>query len=118
MRVAVLDRNETARFVMREILEFLGHECHDFESGQECLARLSREPNEFEALLIDMADPEQGSTRFSKELRNLTDVPIIALTTVLRFIRRERIRVGDLFVIISKPFVIDELDAVLSRLQP
>lgn len=115
MQVLVVDRDETARFVLQEILEFLGHQCHSFADLSLCLEQLSKTPDAIEAVIIDIPRPGKTGYDIAQTLRSYSNAPVIALTSDLRFVLQHQVTPMGLTDVIPKPITIDRLDATLER---
>lgn len=115
LKVLVVDDVKSNRKLLRRILETKGHECHEAEDGEECVAMIEATDGEetpYDSVLLDYEMPKMDGPTAAKEIRcTLLDdsVNIIGVTgNVLPEDVRFFINCGA-NAVLSKPVKIAEL---------
>jgi signal transduction histidine kinase/ActR/RegA family two-component response regulator len=111
-RVLVVDDEPDSRETVRVMLEAAGAETAEAASARAALARLLTEP--FDALLSDIAMPEQDGIQLIREVRQLSDVskrriPAVALTAFAAEEHRRRALDAGFQRHVAKPTTADHL---------
>ncbi len=78
MKVLIVDDEEMIRGVLREYLEFEGHEAFDAEDGMKAV-KMCRE-QDFDLLLMDVMMPHLDGFSAVKEIKKTKDIPVIMLS--------------------------------------
>ncbi len=78
MKVLIVDDEEMIRGVLREYLEFEGHEAFDAEDGMKAV-KMCRE-QDFDLLLMDVMMPHLDGFSAVKEIKKNKDIPVIMLS--------------------------------------
>jgi len=117
LRLLVAEDNATNQFLMRAILEALGHEIVIANNGVEAVALASSQA--FDAILMDVQMPIMDGPTATREIRHLTTaaayLPIVALTANAMPGDRERYIAAGMDDYVSKPVDPAKLMDVLSR---
>ena len=115
-RVLLVEDNEINRIVLKELLEKQGIQIEIAENGVEALNKL--EHNRYDCVLMDVQMPIMDgfqATRRLKEIANLNDMPVIAMTAnAMQQDRQKCLEVG-MVDFISKPILPLTLYQVLSK---
>lgn len=78
-RILIIDDEESNRFTLREILEFVGHSVAEAPNGNEGLALQKSTPCDL--IITDIIMPEKGGIETIRELRrNDPNLKIIAIS--------------------------------------
>jgi two-component system, OmpR family, KDP operon response regulator KdpE len=118
--ILVVDDEPQIRRVMRTTLTSSGYAITEARSGEEALERL-RETRP-DLILLDVNMPGMGGFEACKEIRDISDAPIIMLT--VRDVEKDKVRALDAGAddYVVKPFSMDELlariRAALRRASP
>lgn len=110
----IVDDVETNRILLSVILESIGFECHEAENGQqaiECMKSLNPSVI-FMDLMMPIMDGKEA-VEYIRQTMNDTITPIIAVTAdVLSSTKESLVDIG-FNDMISKPFTIDQIHAVI-----
>jgi len=111
LRILIVDDEPQARRVLRTALVSQGFEVNDARTGEEALDILRQEPPE--VILLDLAMPGMGGIAACREIRAVSEVPIIVVSArKSRKDRTEALEAGaDQFI--TKPCGIEELVACI-----
>ena len=116
LRVLLVDDDAINREVIGAMLEELGIEVHEAESGEEALALV--EDLSFHVIFMDCMMPSLDGFETTRRIRGRHGdrvTPIIALTANARPEDRRACLAAGMDEHLAKPVRIDELEAVLSR---
>jgi CheY-like chemotaxis protein len=118
LRLLVAEDNATNQFLMRAILEALGHEVTIANNGVEAVELAAS--REFDAILMDVQMPVMDGPMATREIRHLPSaaarLPIVALTANAMPGDRERYIAAGMDDYVSKPVDPAKLMDVLGRL--
>ncbi len=78
MRVLIVDDEDMIRDVLREYVEFEGHEAVEAVDGMQAV-RLCRE-QDFDIILMDIMMPKLDGFSAVKEIKKIKDIPVIMLS--------------------------------------
>ncbi len=78
MKVLIVDDEAMIREVLKEYLEFEGHEAFEAQDGMEAV-KLCRE-NEYDVVLMDIMMPRLDGFSAVKEIKKIKDLPVIMLS--------------------------------------
>ncbi len=78
--ILVVDDEERIRELIREHLGFLGYQVAEAADGREALELFKADPESYDALLLDVMMPELDGWSVCREVRRLSQVPVIMLT--------------------------------------
>lgn len=78
MKILIVDDEERIRDVLKEYVEFEGHEAFEAEDGMEAV-KLCRE-NDYDVILMDVMMPRLDGFSAVKEIRKMKDTPVIMLS--------------------------------------
>ncbi|GHE05538.1 hybrid sensor histidine kinase/response regulator [Allgaiera indica] len=114
----VVEDNRINRFVVREMLEGMGHSVTQAADGQEgaALATAKR----FDAILMDISMPRLDGVEAARRIRAASDgssrAPIVALTAHAQPAEHARFRAAGMTESLTKPITRAALAAVLHRI--
>lgn len=114
--VLVVDDNEDNLLLLAFLLEQLGCAIITAADGQTALDLVQTQPPSL--ILLDMMLPDLDGMDVLCCLKQnplTTDIPVIAVTAMARPEDRERILAAGCNEYVTKPYVIDELEALLRR---
>lgn len=118
LRLLVAEDNSTNQFLMRAILESLGHQVTIANNGAEAVEMAGAQ--EFDAILMDVQMPVMDGPTATREIRHLkgpaSNLPIVALTANAMPGDRERYISAGMDDYVSKPVDPAKLMEVLTRL--
>lgn len=78
MKILIVDDEEMIRGVLREYVEFEGHEAFEAEDGMKAV-KMCRE-QDFDLLLMDVMMPHLDGFSAVKEIKKTKDIPVIMLS--------------------------------------
>jgi len=114
--ILVVDDSDINREVVGQALALEGAQVHLAVDGQEALEMLRREPNAYDAVLMDVQMPVMdglSATRLIRRELALTDLPIIALTAGALPWQQEEARRAGCNDVLTKPFKLKGMVALL-----
>jgi signal transduction histidine kinase len=122
MHILVAEDDAINRAVCRGFLRTLGHQCTLVENGAQAVAALHRE-HAFDLVIMDWQMPELDGLEATRRVRqseigSSRRVPILALTANALVGDRERCLDAGMDDFLSKPFQVQDLDALLERWRP
>ncbi len=107
-RVMVVDDEKMVRTILEKLLSLKGHSVIQADSGEAAL-RLA-ESYELDVVFTDLGMPEMNGRQLARELRDrYPDLPIVLLTGDTEAGEPG----GDVDVVLSKPFKIDQLEITI-----
>ena len=118
VRVLITDDSEINLEVARRILELEGAEVTLATNGREAVELLSRHPDGWDVVLMDVQMPVLDGHAATREIRNLlglTALPIIALTAASLSSEHQLAMDAGMNEVISKPFDPPELARCIRR---
>lgn len=78
MKAWIIDDDKVTRAVIKKILEDDGYETREFSSAQGVVESLSENPD---IILLDVRMPDKRGTDLCRDIRGVSDVPIIFLSS-------------------------------------
>ena len=118
IKILIADDEARMRALVRDYLRVKGYQVLEAENGAEALAVFEREPD-IALVLLDVMMPELDGFETLKELRRISEVPVLMLTA--RSEERDELRGFSLGAdeYIAKPFspkvLLARIDAILKR---
>lgn len=107
-RIMVVDDEKMVRTILDKLLTLKGHSVQQAESGEAAI-RLT-ESNQFDVVFTDLGMPEMNGRQLAAELRaRHPNLPIVLLTGDTDAGEPG----GDVDVVLSKPFKIDQLESTI-----
>ncbi len=114
--ILVVDDSDINRELVGQALRLAGAQVLLAVNGYEALEILQREPEVFDAVLMDVRMPVMdglNATRLIRRKLALTAIPIIALTAGVMPWQQEEVRRAGYNDILTKPFKLDTMVALL-----
>lgn len=81
-KILVADDEARMRRLIRDFLEAAGYSVVEAENGRRAVELFCAEPSEIRLLVLDVMMPEMNGWEVCREVRRLSDVPIIMLTAL------------------------------------
>ncbi len=122
LRVLLVEDEADVRDSLRRLLELLGHEVAEAESGPAAIQRFADRVHEFDILLTDISMPEMDGTELARQLMAVhPDLPILFMSG---YVEHPEISTEDSShglgitrtAFLSKPFSLQDLRAALEGL--
>jgi CheY-like chemotaxis protein len=119
LRVLLAEDNPINQTVAMALLDYAGATVTVAGNGREAVDLLAREPDGYDAVLMDVQMPEMDGLAASREIRATLrlDVPIVAMTAGVTQEERDACVVAGMNDFIAKPIDEDELVATLLRMR-
>ncbi|NWE47358.1 hybrid sensor histidine kinase/response regulator [Pseudomonas gingeri] len=114
--VLLVDGNDISQLVVRGMLLKLGYRVLTASNPRAAIDRLRAET--VDALLLDCSADQAGETILCGQLRSLpgcAELPILALTSLLNGVERERCLAAGITDYLHKPVRFEELQSLLAR---
>ncbi|MBK1714274.1 CHASE3 domain-containing protein [Rubrivivax gelatinosus] len=118
LHLLTVDDNDTNLDLLSRALLLEGAEATPVRDGQQAVVALKRQPEAFDAVLMDLQMPVMDgyeATRVIRQQLGLTQMPIIIFSAAVLAEERQRAMDAGATQFLSKPVDIEELVAVLSR---
>ncbi len=115
--VLLVEDSKDVRNVVAEMVSLFGYDVTKTDDGIEAWREISR--NTFDLVITDMGLPKMGGEELLHKMRAKNiDTPVIIIAGVV--IRKGNKRLAGLssYSLIRKPFMIEELEAEISRYLP
>jgi signal transduction histidine kinase/CheY-like chemotaxis protein len=119
--ILLVEDNPANILVARSIIQNLGYDCAAVSNGQEALERMKTDGHSFDLVLLDIQMPIMDGYATAQNIRaqekklNLKRTPIIGVTAHALVGDREKCIAAGMDDYLSKPFRMDELQAMLNR---
>ncbi|WP_124981816.1 response regulator [Nonlabens xiamenensis] len=111
--ILIAEDNRINQMVTKKILEKEGVNCAIAENGQEAIEALQKQ--DFDLVLMDVNMPVMDGLEATLEIRQFSDVPIVALTAVEIEEMRESIMVSGMNDIIVKPYDVKAFKKIIVK---
>lgn len=109
-RVLVVDDEEMALALVKQLLTVAGYHVTTAQSGFECLDLFRRRPLAYQIVLLDLTMPFMDGEETFHRLREIrADVPIVLCTGFIQNDRLERLMSAGLTGFLRKPLAPDEI---------
>lgn len=116
-RILYLDDEEPLVFLMRRMLEHLGHRVSAFTSSEQALAAFKAAPMEFDLVLSDMSMPGMSGIEFAESVLAVRpDVMVVITTGHVQPKDIARAQAAGVHEVIQKPGSLDEMTQTVERL--
>jgi CheY-like chemotaxis protein len=100
--ILVIDDEDNIRFVIRLILETVGHQVMEAQDGQAALELLKTHAEVFDVIVLDLRMPHMDGIQFLSAQRGGVSAPVIVLTAHREMIPKTFIH--QISSYLSKPF--------------
>jgi CheY-like chemotaxis protein len=116
-RILYLDDEEPLVFLMRRMLEHLGHRIAAFSRSDEALAAFKAAPTEFDLVLTDMSMPGMSGVEFAQSVLAVRPGTLVVIATGhMQDKDIARARAAGVHEVIQKPSSLDEMARTVTRL--
>ena len=113
--ILVVEDYDDARYLIKVMLQMLGHRVIEATDGREALEYVKAERPDL--ILMDLSLPLVDgvtATRMIRELESSADIPIVCVTAHSEKYREEAIKAGA-DMVVRKPVDLDDLKPILSQ---
>jgi CheY-like chemotaxis protein len=118
-RILYLDDEEPLVFIVKRMLERLGHEVAGFTNAEAALAGFSAAPDSFQLVLSDMSMPGMSGLDFAASVLQLKPQALVVIVSGYMDPRdMERARATGVRECIRKPNTLDEMRDMITALLP
>jgi CheY-like chemotaxis protein len=118
-RILYLDDEAPLVFIVKRMLERLGHQVAGFTTAEEALAAYSAAPETFDLVLTDMAMPGMSGIDFAMSVLGVKpDARVVIVSGYMDPRDRERAMAAGVRDCISKPGTLDEMRDMVAALLP
>jgi two-component system cell cycle sensor histidine kinase/response regulator CckA len=116
-RILYLDDEEPLVFVMKRMLEHLGHQVAGFTRSADALAAFTAAPGDFDLVLSDMSMPGMSGIEFARGVLAVrADIPVVIATGHVQPQDVERAQAAGVREVIQKPNTLEEMTRTVARL--
>ncbi|HEV7716300.1 MAG TPA: response regulator [Steroidobacteraceae bacterium] len=116
-RILYLDDEEPLVFVMKRMLEHLGHQVAGFTRSADALAAFTAAPADFDLVLSDMSMPGMSGIEFARGVLAVrADIPVVIATGHVQPQDVERAEAVGVREVIQKPNTLEEMTRTVARL--
>lgn len=115
--ILYLDDEEPLVFLMRRMLEHLGHRVSAFMRSEEALAAFKARPAEFDLILTDMSMPGMSGIEFAQSVLAVRPGALVVIATGhMQDKDVERAQAAGVHEVIQKPSSLEEMAQTVNRL--
>jgi CheY-like chemotaxis protein len=118
-RILYLDDEEPLVFIMKRMLERLGHEVAGFTNAEAALAEFGAAPASFQLVLSDMSMPGMSGIDFATAVLRLRPEALVVIASgYMEPKDAERAKAAGVSHCIRKPNTLDEMRDMVTALLP
>lgn len=118
-RILYLDDEEPLVFIMKRMLERLGHQVSGFTSPDAALAEFNSAPASFHLVMTDMSMPGMNGIDFATAVLSVRpDALVVIASGYMDPKDTERALAAGVHDVIRKPNTLDEMRAMVTGLLP
>jgi CheY-like chemotaxis protein len=118
-RILYLDDEEPLVFIVKRMLERLGHQVAGFSNADAALAAFSAEPHTFHLVLTDMSMPGMSGIDFATTVLGLKpDARVVIASGYMDPKDEDRAKALGVHDCIRKPNTLDEMRDMIAALLP
>jgi CheY-like chemotaxis protein len=118
-RILYLDDEEPLVFIVKRMLERLGHEVAGFTSAEAALAEFSAAPESFQLVLSDMSMPGPSGIDFAASVLKLRPQALVVIVSgYMDPADMERARAVGVRECVRKPNTLEEMRDMITALLP
>jgi PAS domain S-box-containing protein len=115
-RVLVVDDEPPVALVLRDLLEELGHKVDVRTTPNDALAAFLRDPDGYGLVITDLTMPRMGGIELAWRVHQARpDLPVLLMTGFGELLTRDDLKAASIVDLIKKPFSIEEVEAIVSR---
>ncbi len=119
VRILYLDDEEPLVFIMKRMLERLGHQVAGFTSAEAALAEFGAAPASFQLVLSDMSMPGMSGIDFATAVLKLRPEALVVIASgYMEPKDTERAKAAGVRQCIRKPNTLDEMREMVTALLP
>jgi DNA-binding NtrC family response regulator len=116
-RILYLDDEEPLVFLMRRMLEHLGHRVSAFMRSEDALAAFKATPADFDLVLTDMSMPGMSGIEFAQSVLEVRPEALVVIATGhMQDKDVAKARAVGVHEVIQKPSSLEEMAQTVSRL--
>jgi PAS domain S-box-containing protein len=116
-RILYIDDEEALVALAKRMLKRLGYEVTAFTDVAAALAEFGKRPDDFDAIITDLAMPGMTGFELARELQAIRpDTPILMTSGYIGSEAQENVREIGAYALISKPHTVEELGRILEQL--
>jgi CheY-like chemotaxis protein len=116
-RILYLDDEEPLVFLMRRMLEHLGHRICAFTRSADALAAFKETPDGFDLVLTDMSMPGTSGIEFAQSVLAMRPGTLVVIATGRPLDEDiEKARAAGVYEVIQKPNTLEEMARTVNRL--
>jgi CheY-like chemotaxis protein len=118
-RVLYLDDEESLVFIVKRMLERLGHRVSGFTKAEDALAAFTTEPGAFDLVLSDMSMPGMNGIDFATAILAVRPGALVVIASgYVDPQEAERALAAGVHRVVRKPNTIDEMRQMVTDLLP
>jgi CheY-like chemotaxis protein len=118
-RILYLDDEEPLVFIMKRMLERLGHQVAGFTSADAALAEFTAAPDSFHLVMSDMAMPGMNGIDFATAVLQVRPTALVVIASgYMEPKDADRAKAAGVQHVIRKPNTLDEMRAMVIDLLP
>jgi CheY-like chemotaxis protein len=118
-RILYLDDEAPLVFIVKRMLEHLGHEVAGFTSADAALAAFTATPDDFDLVLSDLSMPGMGGIEFATAVLALRPQARVVITTgYVNPADADRALAAGVTRVIPKPGTLNEMRQLIAELLP
>jgi DNA-binding response OmpR family regulator len=118
MKILVVEDEPALLDMIDEYLtDIMAHEVVNAVNGIDAYEAFTVSPDTFDLVISDITLPGLDGVGLAKKIRKISDVPIILTTGHTDFEREANMLEIKIFAVLIKPFMLNELDAVVTSVQ-
>jgi two-component system, cell cycle sensor histidine kinase and response regulator CckA len=116
-KILLVEDEEKITYLITEILLQYGYKVTSFNNGHQALDEFEIDPDQFDLIITDMYMPQMtGKELIQKIMTIRADIPVILCSGDSYLSNIEDIRTNSRFVLLKKPFLVDELMKVIRNI--
>ncbi len=114
LKILLAEDNHVNQIVATKLLARVGHSVHVVENGEEAIKAV--QAGTFDLVLMDDQMPQLSGGEATRQLRNMgVSIPIVGLSASAMLSDRERLRKAGMNGFVSKPFILEQVQAEIER---
>jgi CheY-like chemotaxis protein len=119
MKVLIVDDIVINRYILKEYIKKLGHQCFEAENGKVAIEALQND--NFDLVLLDLEMPVMNGFETAKYIREKFNFPknkikVVALTAFNLSILHEEYNTADFDSVVTKPYSIEKIKSIIDSI--